>query len=170
MTKICRACKTEKPLNEFQKDNRTKDGHTWLCLLCAAKAANKWHHENREHHNTKMAIWRAAEKKKNPSKYLWETAKRRAKKDGRVFGITPADLPVPEFCPVLGHKLAFGIKQFSAVSPSVDAVRPELGYIPGNVRVISHRANTIKQDATPTELRKVADWLEGVLKEQPLPS
>ncbi len=35
-----------------------------------------------------------------------------------------------------------------------------IGRLRTNVRVISHKANTIKQKATPDELRKVADWLE----------
>ncbi len=168
--KTCRTCDTPKPLDEFQKDNRRKDGHTALCLICAAASANAWHHKNREHHNAKIREWGASDKKKNPHKYLWTCAKRRSAEDGRPFNITPDDLVVPEICPVFGCKLEFGVKQYSPVSPSVDCIRPELGYTKGNVAVISHRANTIKQNATPEELRQVAAWLEGALRSEPLPT
>lgn len=45
---------------------------------------------------------------------------------------------------------------------SLDRIVPSLGYVPGNVAVISHRANRIKSDATADELRAVADWLDGL--------
>jgi hypothetical protein len=43
----------------------------------------------------------------------------------------------------------------------LDRVIPELGYVPGNVAVISLRANTMKQDATAAELRVLADWIDN---------
>jgi len=45
-------------------------------------------------------------------------------------------------------------------SPSVDRIRPELGYVPGNVAVISVKANFIKGNATAAEIRLVAEWLD----------
>lgn len=67
---------------------------------------------------------------------------------------------VPEFCPVLGMRLEPG-NGLSASSPSLDRFDPEKGYTKGNVRVISARANTLKSNATPDELRKVLAYLEG---------
>ena len=88
-------------------------------------------------------------------------ARRRAKKAGLPFSITSADVLIPEFCPVLGARLEWHDKQGGAFnSPSLDRLIPELGYIPGNVMVISKRANCIKQDASAEEIRRVADWLE----------
>lgn len=45
--------------------------------------------------------------------------------------------------------------------PSLDRVVPSLGYVKGNVRVISFRANRIKSDATADELRAVLSYTEG---------
>jgi hypothetical protein len=45
-------------------------------------------------------------------------------------------------------------------SATVDRIWPARGYVRGNIIVISHRANTLKSDATPTELRAVAKWAE----------
>ena len=46
------------------------------------------------------------------------------------------------------------------MNPSLDRIRPELGYIVGNIAIISMRANLIKQDASAEELRQVASWTE----------
>lgn len=44
----------------------------------------------------------------------------------------------------------------------LDRLDPKLGYTEGNVAWISARANRIKYDATTTELRQIADWMESV--------
>ena len=45
-------------------------------------------------------------------------------------------------------------------SPSLDRTDPKLGYILGNVRVLSWRANYLKGDATVQEIRKLLAWME----------
>lgn len=45
-------------------------------------------------------------------------------------------------------------------SPSLDKIQPVLGYIKGNVQVISNRANMIKSNASARELRMIAEYLE----------
>ena len=51
-------------------------------------------------------------------------------------------------------------------SPSLDRIVPELGYIPSNVVVISYKANAIKRNATPQEIRRVADFYERLVPNQ----
>ncbi len=90
---------------------------------------------------------------------MWENAKRRAAKSGVPFTLSVADMPeIPERCPVLG--IAIVANQVAGPldsSPSLDRIVPALGYVPGNVRVISNRANRIRSDATADELRRVAE-------------
>lgn len=43
-------------------------------------------------------------------------------------------------------------------SPSLDRIRNELGYVRGNVIVISNRANRLKSDASIEELRDIASF------------
>lgn len=50
-------------------------------------------------------------------------------------------------------------------SPTLDKIIPALGYVPGNVWVISHRANTIKSDASLEELKTLTANLEKKLNE-----
>lgn len=40
---------------------------------------------------------------------------------------------------------------------------PELGYVKGNVRVISYRANALKRDASVQELEAVVLYMKGLL-------
>lgn len=91
---------------------------------------------------------------------LWD-AKKRAKAKGVSFSITADDTLIPEKCPLLGIPLARSAGFRSASSPSLDRVRPELGYVPGNVWVISYRANMIKNDASLEELKQIAAALEA---------
>ena len=37
---------------------------------------------------------------------------------------------------------------------------PELGYVKGNVQVISWRANRLKSDGLPEEWTKIAEWCQ----------
>lgn len=90
---------------------------------------------------------------------LWR-AKQRAKRDGTPCTITVADIVVPDVCPILGIPLfaTIGRKGGTPNSPSLDRIYPALGYVPGNVQVVSSRANTIKGTATPEELVLIAEW------------
>lgn len=96
---------------------------------------------------------------------MWLSVRNRARKKSIPFTIRKEDIVIPEYCPVLGIKLArnFGEPGPADHSPSVDRILPELGYIPGNIVVISNRANRIKSNATVEELAKVTAWLQGVI-------
>ncbi len=93
---------------------------------------------------------------------MLKNARRRAKDCGVPFSITEADCIVPAVCPILGIPLFRGKGQngFSDNSPSLDRIIPELGYVPGNVCVISYRANRIKSDASRAELHAIADYID----------
>lgn len=95
------------------------------------------------------------------------TARKRARKENIPFSLTPDDIHIPKYCPLLGIKLRSnytGIPTGTAShnSPSLDRIYPDKGYIPGNVIVISHRANTIKNSATPQQLIAIARALYDI--------
>lgn len=94
----------------------------------------------------------------NIERYLVQSARSRAKKYNLPFDITSEDVVVPKFCPYLGIKLV-PFSEWS--SPSLDKIIPELGYVKGNIQVISTKANTMKNNATQDELVRFA---EAVLK------
>lgn len=74
------------------------------------------------------------------------------------FNLDYHDIIVPKYCPVLGIKLNQNIGKgsgFHPDSPSLDRILPKGGYVKGNVRVISARANLLKNDATVDELEAI---------------
>ena len=48
-------------------------------------------------------------------------------------------------------------------SPSLDKIIPELGYVKGNVRVISFKANKYKNDMDRETVQKILDYMDGKL-------
>jgi hypothetical protein len=99
---------------------------------------------------------------KRPGIYLFYNARQRAKKLGLPFNIEPSDIVIPAVCPVLGIPIEAtvrGRRGFHPNSPSLDRIVPELGYVKGNVCVISMRANWIKRDATAEELFLIAEYV-----------
>jgi len=98
----------------------------------------------------------------NPAGRLLALTKYRAGKRGIPFDLTLEDVVIPTHCPVLGLPLYrnTGGRAQGPNSPTVDRINPALGYVRGNVRVLSSRANAIKSDATPEELLRVAAYMQ----------
>lgn len=86
-------------------------------------------------------------------------ARKRAKKKNIAFALVESDIKVPEFCPVLGIPLKFGGDRPNW--PSLDRRDNSLGYVPGNVFVISHRANNLKSSATIDEVRQILRYMQA---------
>jgi hypothetical protein len=79
------------------------------------------------------------------------------------FTIKFEDIDQPEYCPVLGTKLNYewsGEGMRDNNKATLDKVNPELGYVPGNVYVISWRANKLKSDMTLVELEKIMNYIK----------
>lgn len=96
---------------------------------------------------------------------MWAGSKSRAKKHGLPFDLQLEDIIPPHACPVLGMKLETergGEKRARQNAPSLDRFHPDAGYTKNNVRIISRRANTIKNNATTDELLAVAGYCMGV--------
>ena len=89
---------------------------------------------------------------------IWEQAKKRAKENGVHFALRVEDMPeVPTICPVLGIQIRVNtIAGPLDSSPSIDRLRRDLGYVPGNVRIISNRANRLRSDGSAEELAIIA--------------
>ena len=95
-------------------------------------------------------------------RYTCSRLKRRAKALGVPFNLEPSDIIVPSRCPVFGVKLTFGGSGQRDDAPSVDRLVPDEGYVKGNVRIISMKANRIKNDASIEELKLVLEDLRRI--------
>ena len=96
---------------------------------------------------------------KDPVYWLLHGARNRAKEIGIEFALTREDIVIPERCPILDVEL----KVRTSYAPSLDRIDKQKGYIPGNVRVISHRANWRKGDMTLEQARRLVAYMEGKL-------
>lgn len=111
------------------------------------------------------ARWRLNHPEANRLCLMFNNARIRARAKGLPFSITKDDIVIPAVCPVLGVAFALPVmdqKGPGPYSPSLDRLRPELGYVPGNIRVISYRANRIRNDATVAELEAVLAYAKGL--------
>lgn len=63
-------------------------------------------------------------------------------------------------CPILGTRFVRGVGRWCDESPTVDRIEPSKGYVFGNIEVISHRANQIKNDASLEELISVCSYIK----------
>ena len=103
---------------------------------------------------------------------MYKGALQRARRDKLPFDIDIEYLKSikTDRCPIFDMELSWGKigeghKNKAINSPSLDRIKPEYGYIKGNVCIISNKANTIKNDVSYKELYKVADWLHKKEKE-----
>ena len=90
---------------------------------------------------------------------MLSAARSRAKKRSLPFNLTVDDFDIPAVCPALGTEIILDGDPDRA--PSLDRMVPLMGYVRGNVVVISNRANRIKNDASAHELRQLADFVEN---------
>ena len=124
--------------------------------------------EYRQQHAGNYAEWQRQWRSDNPRDNLVILARARAKKGGYPCTITVADLEWPTHCPIFGIELDYnatptGQRKHAKrdAFPTLDKRDPFLGYTPGNVFVISYKANRLKQDATIGQLRALLRYAEG---------
>lgn len=186
-TKICIKCSKQKGLRDFSRDSSARDGHRSTCRECGREACQKYARENKEKDRERKRRYRLENPDKirernrrwaldNPKKVLernrrwaeshpenrlYSSAKCRAKQSGIYFSITPEDIVIPELCPILGLRLERGRGKLHDASPSIDRINTKIGYVPGNVMVISHKANRVKSDLTLEEFKKFVAYMES---------
>lgn len=138
----CTICEVEKPSGEFPRDKSRPKGIRSECSPCRSAARNDAYHTT---HNG----W---------ARVILDLARRRAFEKGVDFTLTTQDIVVPERCPVLGILLSIGRGGRHDASPTLDRIDPTGGYTAANVIVVSWRANRIKSDALPHELKAIAEF------------
>ena len=171
-TKVCRVCGESKPLTNYSR--RTwksgNGGYQGACQQCVyAKRLRHWAANPDIRERDRQAI-NASHKRVRSTldgwcRYMACSLRKRAKATGLPCDITEHDIrsafPADGRCPVLGTELIFGPhgSRGKRTNASVDRLRPDLGYIRGNIAVVSMRANSIKQDATSVEILAVGAWV-----------
>lgn len=150
-SKTCKACGETKPVSEFNKHPRTKNGLQSYCRCC-------------------QQVYNKQRSMRRPFYKIARNARDRAEKSGVPFGLTEEYLESiwTGSCPVFGIRLRLpghGGQERDSAKPSLDRLVPAKGYVPGNVIWISLRANQMKNDGTSEELFRVAEWLKQTEEE-----
>lgn len=118
--------------------------------------------QERDRYQAKYGTRRASKRMMQTEKELQLGLCRRARGRGRKRGLEATiqwkDITWPTHCPVLGIELNYWSHTIAPNCPSLDRLDNTKGYIPGNVFVISLRANQIKSNATAEELKAVAAY------------
>lgn len=133
-----------------------------------AKTLVKWNAGTRAH---EMKLrWKLAD-----AKWAWAVSAAGGMRSRSAIKGFPCDVDkeyvyaiLTDTCPVFGTPFVFaGAGRANNDSPTVDKLDPAKGYVRGNIVVISQRANAIKSNATWKQIRRVADWLRGVVPANP---
>lgn len=115
---------------------------------------------HREKYPEKVAERRVQYRLNNPERHLWYHAKNRAKRFGLELNIEVSDIIIPDVCPILDIPITKGEGKAHDNSPSLDRIDPRLGYIKGNISVISYKANRYKSDMTIDTLQKLMVYMQ----------
>lgn len=116
--------------------------------------------EHPEEHNAWERANYAKRKKEQPEWYLWKNSKGRANRAGIEHTIEIEDIVIPNLCPILQIPLFCSKGQPSPNSPTLDRIDNTKGYIPGNISVISHRANSNKGSMSITDVERLLNYMK----------
>jgi hypothetical protein len=157
----CHKCSLDKEDSEFYSGRRE-------CKRCTYDSRKEYREEYKSTHNQNNQKYYYSERTNSyridPRKYLFKVAKTRAKKQGQPFEICLDDIIIPEKCPILNVDIDFFIKNKAdsyKYAASLDRIDNLKGYVPGNVRVISRKANMMKRDLNLEILEKLILYIKG---------
>lgn len=161
--KQCTKCGVTKPLSSFGRDKNRRDGARSRCKQCLAELERLRYGNNRLQYQFKYLLARSKERAKDKN--------------------LPHDIDIDylrsiatEYCPYQGVKLRWADESadiefgaHSPNSPSIDRIDSSKGYVRGNVVIVSHRANSIKNNATEQELIDMGRRIARLKMEMAMP-
>lgn len=137
--RFCTKCNSFQAIENFS----ITAGHGRECKTCRAK---RW----------------ASNTIDQRKKQLISMARHRSRVRGHDFNLLPEDIEIPAKCPVLGIPIKFSDVKNRHNSPSIDRIKPELGYVPGNVIVVSWLANDIRRNFSPDDIIAVGKFYKSL--------
>jgi hypothetical protein len=129
--------------------------HRCGCVLTEENSSPSVAKRQRGSCNTCASKFNKQRRLDNPKSFILYASRQNAKTRGIENNLALSDIPdIPKHCPVfpcieIEHRVGEGIRDNS---PSLDRVDNTIGYVKGNVRIVSYRANNLKSDASDQEL------------------
>ena len=147
--KVCTKCNTYKPLSEFCKRIKSRDGYAYKCKVCDYKMYSE----------------------RCPINLRFYQKKNQCKIHNKKFTIEPTDIPgvkieyfrakngsrcwrateYPKNCTECGTKLGWVLSAMKHDTPSFDRLDPDIEYEPGNVMIVCQSCNMAKLNCPPDE-------------------
>ena len=191
--KFCTKCGEQQIISDFHLDKNNKDGHRNWCKLCcktldqklrywknpeeARRKANEYYLNKRDEITAKrksryqqdpeyrfnILALRRKNRLLRPELTFVKKSFNRAKKSGLEFDISIEDIIIPEVCPVFGTPFERLSNKLCDTSPTLDRIDSSKGYIKGNIKVISWRANRLKSNASLHEIEAISRYMKESL-------
>lgn len=169
----CRTCRRLLEPAQFWRQPNKRNGLQSECKTCMKGRTTAYHRTHRDELRPRNNAVITARRRRDPLKAFMASIRNRAKVRGLPCTITEDDLVFPERCPILGIPLSFGLGMgaghglaFRDSRYSADRIDNSKGYVPGNVVIVSYRANRIKSDASAQELTAVARFYERLASDK----
>jgi len=153
MEGICTSCNKFLPLVKAGKKKDGSQRYQSLCNPCNNGHIKNWRKNNPDYYRDYY--------ESNRAKWMFQGAKQRALDSNLEFNISIEDIFIPEECPVRKIPFSIGSSKRNDNTPTLDRIDNSKGYIKGNVRVISWRANCLKKDGTLEEFKQLVNYLEN---------
>ena len=169
-TKVCSKCGRELPITEFQRNRKR-------CRECENERKREWCKDNPDkvkarYNRAKVYMSDYCKKwRKDRKENRWFEHYTKLKEKDVVSRGIPWDLDQESLesiwtgvCPVYDIEVINGSKLAPNDRPDnlaeLDRLVPEKGYIKGNVRWISRKANRLKSNATIEDLEKILAYMK----------
>lgn len=155
--KKCAGCDQLLSVDNFYPRPRAKSKYHSRCIPCI-NFYNNLTASQKNKHSIRTIESRAV-------RYLFRTARDRAKKLNIEFTISDSDIKPAYKCPVLGIDISPMNEKGREYSWSLDRVDINKGYIPGNVAIISTKANRMKNDNTIESLKQIMNYMNQFVQD-----
>lgn len=157
MKKTCSQCHQEKPVSEYYRERKAKDGLRMDCKECSEnrrrrrlgqlsrKEKARRTAERRAKHAEKERAYARARRQKYRANELIRLAKVRAQRKGLAFDLDRHEAEITarvekNVCEMTGIALRRDIAKAWNV-PSLDRIDPQKGYVYSNIRVVCYALN-----------------------------
>lgn len=124
-----------------------------------------WKNRNRRKTYTYPGASKVRDSKRTKSnsgrlRLLLHSARRRARLAGLPFNIRFEQIVIPTHCPILDIPIGGTAGYALPNRMSLDRVDNSKGYVTGNVRVVSYKANALKAALTPEIAKRLVVYFE----------
>jgi hypothetical protein len=145
-------------VNEYQRYYRSQNNEKLKQAYTTSYEKNK----------EERTLYRRERHEASPWHTMSTVSKRRAREQGVLHTINASYLqsiwPANNSCPVFNIPFTISKKGESRdCSPSLDRIIPNLGYVQGNVVIVSLKANRMKNNGSLEDLRKVLHFYERTI-------